>query len=322
MRTLTRAAMALATASLAATLVAAPSSAADATTLNPGKLPRGADVAIPHLEGKTVVDGAVRVRVKAPTVRLLGKSGTAYVVGTANREGGAGRLLRVAADGTTTRLGRADIWTSELSDDGQTVFSSQVPRSRRTVVTVRSATTGDVVATRKFRGYVSALDAETDRVLVGSLNKTWLWTTSTDSLAVVSRNGGYAGDISADVVAGYTKDPYNGGCSAVTRITTGERLWRSCRERVTSFNADASRIATIHILSDGIGPGLVTVRSGSGHRLGKYQVNGWFGQIGFESPTALLLETNGRRKAATVRCTDAGCERASDLSRTVQPRVA
>ena len=32
------------------------------------------------------------------------------------------------------------------------------------------------------------------------------------------------------------------------------------------------------------------------------------------SPTALLLETNGRRKAATVRCTDAGCERASDLS--------
>jgi hypothetical protein len=81
-------------------------------------------------------------------------------------------------------------------------------------------------------------------------------------------------------------------------------------------------MATIDLLSDGIGPNLVTVRSGSGTRLARFDVNGWFGEIGFENATSLLLETNGRRKAATVRCTDAGCERASDLSRTVQPRVA
>jgi hypothetical protein len=322
MRTLTRAAIALAAGSLAATLVAAPSSAADATTLNPGKLPRGADVAIPHLEGKTVVDGSIRVKVKAPMVRLLGTSGTAYVVGTANREGGHGRLLRVAADGTRTKLGRASVWTSQLSDDGQTVVSTRITAVDPSVVTVRSATTGEVLAKREFRGFVAALDAEAGRVLLGNLTKTWLWTTSTDSLAVVSRNGGYEGDISSDVVAGYTKDPYNGGCTVISRITTGERLWRNCRERVTSFNADASRMATIDLLSDGIGPNLVTVRSGSGMRLATFDVKGWFGEIGFESPTSLLLETNGRRKAATVRCTDAGCERASDLSRTVQPRVA
>ena len=51
-------------------------------------------------------------------------------------------------------------------------------------------------------------------------------------------------------------------------------------------------------------------------------MKGWFGAIDFETTTAVLLETNGPRKAATVRCTDAGCERASDLSPTVHPRVA
>ena len=49
----------------------------------------------------------VRVTVKAPTVRLLGKSGTAYVVGTANAQGGHGRIYRVAADGTRTLLAKA-----------------------------------------------------------------------------------------------------------------------------------------------------------------------------------------------------------------------
>ena len=31
--------------------------------------------------------------------------------------------------------------------------------------------------------------------------------------------------------------------------------------------------------------------------------SGWFGSIEFETPTALLLEVNGARKAFTARCT-------------------
>ncbi len=81
-------------------------------------------------------------------------------------------------------------------------------------------------------------------------------------------------------------------------------------------------MATIDILSDGIGPSYVAVRAGTGQKLAAYDVKGWFGQITFETPTALLLETNGKRKAATVRCTDSGCERATDVSGTVQPRLA
>jgi hypothetical protein len=322
MRPLSTLLVALATGTLAATVVAAPASAAAPTTLNPAKLPRGADVAIPHLEGKTVVDGSVRIRIKAPTLRLLGKSGTSYIVGTADRQGAHGKFFRVAPDGTRTTLGPANIYMTELSGDGQNLVSTKVPSNRATVVRVWSATTGATVASRSFKGYASALDADTGRVLVGGPRKTWLWTTSTDSVAVVARYSGYAGDISADVVAGYTKDPYQGGCTVVRKISTGAQLWKSCKERVQEFNADGSRMATIDILSDGIGPGWVAVRGSTGHKFGAYTVNGWFGAIEFETTTAVLLETHGARKTATVRCTDTGCERASDLSATVQPRVA
>ena len=114
-----RSAAALATAvvgALAATLVAAPASAVPTMTIKPTKLSRGADVAIPHLEGKTVVDGSVRIKVKAPTVRLVGKSGTAYVVGTAGRTGRRPRAVRPPCGfpGSPERCGRgwrgADAW--------------------------------------------------------------------------------------------------------------------------------------------------------------------------------------------------------------------
>src|SRR4029079_9138913 len=125
-------------------------------------------------------------------------------------------------------------------------------------------------------------------------------------VGIVSRHAGYVGDLSADVVGTFTKDPYDGGCTLVTRIPTGERLWKSCTEQVAAFNADASRIATIGILSDGPGPGRVDARTIDGKHLGRYQVaSGWFGSIGFETQTALLLDVNGARKAFTARCTAA-----------------
>ena len=156
--------------------------------------------------------------------------------------------------------GRADIYQTELSDDGQRLVSTKVPSNRKTIVTVWSATSGDTVASRSFKGYASALDADTDRVLVGGPDKTWLWTTSTNSVGVVVRDSGYAGDLSGDVLATYTKDPYQGGCTVVRTLSTGAQLWKSCKERVEGFNADGSRMTTVDILSDGIGPGYVAVR--------------------------------------------------------------
>jgi hypothetical protein len=315
MRALLSSIAAVAAGTLTASLVAAaPASAKPAVVLTPGGLTRGADVSVPHLEGKTVVDGSVRVRVKAPTLRLLGKSGAAYVVATGNAQGGHGRIWRVAADGTRTLLTRANVYQTTLSGDGGRVVGTKVGRALKTTVTAYDATTGTQVATRTFKDYTSVLDAQNDQVLLGTTRKTLLWATGTDSVGVVSGDAGYVGDLSADVLGTFTKDPYDGGCTVVTRISTGQRLWRSCTEAVAAFNADGSRIATVGILSDGPGPGRVDARTISGQHLGRYQVrSGWFGTIEFESPTALLLEVNAARKAFTARCTATACERASDL---------
>jgi hypothetical protein len=301
-------------ATLAATMPAAPASAKPLSILTPGNLTRGADVTVAHLDGKTVVDGSVRVRIKAPTVRLLGKSGSDYVVATADRQGAHGRILRVEADGTTTRLARADVFETILSGDGATVVGTKVDRSLRTTVTAYDATTGAQLGQRSFKGFSSVLDAEGDQVLMGSGTRALVWETGTDTVEKISDDAGYIGDLSADVVGTFTKDPYEGGCSVVRRISTGERLLRSCTERVTAFNADATRVATIALLSDGPGPGRVHARTIDGKALGRYQVrSGWFGEIRFETPAALLLDVNGPRKAFTARCTGTDCERASAL---------
>ena len=323
MRPLSRTFAALAAvAAVAPALVAAPASAMPAVTLTPHGLPRGADVSIPHLDGKTVVDGAVRLKVKAPTVRLLGKSGTAYIVGTANSSGGHGRIYRITADGTRTLLAKAHPYETLLAGDAATVVTTKYTASPKSTISVYNATTGATISSRVFKGYASALDAQGDRVLVGSIDKAQLWTTTTNSVSVASSDGGYIGDLSADVVGTFTKDPYDGGCTEVRRISSGALLWRSCTEQVAAFNADATRIATIGIMSDGIGPGRVDARTIGGQHLGRYQVRaGWIGTISFETPTALLLEVNAGHKAFTARCTGAACERASDLSPAQMPKV-
>ena len=314
MRPVPRLLTAVATGTVAATLVAAPATAKPAVVLTPGGLPRGADVSVPHLDGKTVVDGSVRVRIKAPDVRLLGKSGSTYVVGTTSKQGGHGRIWRVAADGTKTLLARAHPFQTVLAGDTATIVTTRLDQKSHAHISVYEVATASQVATRTFKGFFGALDAQADRVLVGSDTKTLIWSTGTDSVAVVDRDAGYLGDLSADVIATFTKDPYDGGCSEVRRISSGALLSRSCTERVAAFNADASRIATIAILSDGPGPGRVDARTITGKHLGRYEVrSGWFGELRFETSTALLLDVNGARKAFTARCTGTTCERASGL---------
>jgi hypothetical protein len=322
MRPSLRCLTALAAATLAAGLVADPAAAARSTTLD-GQLPRGADVSVPHLDGKTVVDGSVRVRVHAPAVRLLGKSGTGYVVGTTNARGGHGRIYRLAGDGTRTLLARAHPFMSILSADGGTLVTNRVGRTATTTVTVYDVATATQTVQAAFGDYAIAIDATTDRIILGSTKATKIWTVSTGKVSRVSRDPGYVADLAADVVGTFTKDPYDGGCSEVRRISSGALLWRSCTEQVAAFNSDASRIATIAILSDGPGPGRVDARTISGKHLGRYQVgSGWIGTIMFESPTALLLEVNGARKAFTARCTGTSCERASALRPAEQLRTA
>ena len=85
-------------------LAAAPSSAAPPDiAIKPGAIKRGPDIAGAHLEGKTIVDGDVRVTLKAPRVLLYGKSNDVYVVATGDREWGNVKLWQVSATGRQAR---------------------------------------------------------------------------------------------------------------------------------------------------------------------------------------------------------------------------
>src|SRR5690606_9372686 len=133
-----------------------------------------------------------------------------------------------------------------------------------------------------------------------------------DRVRTLTRRWGYRADLSADRLASYTKDPYLGGCTRITRVTRPRRtLWRSCRERVDTFSPDGRRMATIHILADGLGPNEVWQRKVRGRLLARYTTS-WFGLLRWEGPRILLLDVNGRSKAATVRCRIARCENATD----------
>ena len=315
----------LAASAAAVTALAVPAAvgAAPATTvIKPGTLPQGADVALPHLEGKTVVDGDVRIRVRAGIVRLLGRSGTSYVVSTTDKQDAHGRLLTLTPDGTRKVLARGDLYEARLSSDGQTVFATAY-RSRSSVVTAWDVASGDVVVSRKFRGFPSVLDARGDVALLGLWGRgTLSWDLATDELTRLTKRVGGSASLEEDLLSSYTADPYEGGCTVVSRISdTGDDLWKSCVERVESFAPGGRRMVTVHILSDGIGPNQATLRTVGGRLVNRYRVDGWFGALRFETPKALLLETNGKRQATTVRCVRSDCERAEDLRPAETPRA-
>jgi hypothetical protein len=93
-------------------------------------------------------------------------------------------------------------------------------------------------------------------------------------------------------------------------------LWTNCDERIEAVSPDGKRVATIALLSDGIGPADVMVRKIGGAPVVHYSIGGFFGRIWWETGTKLLMEANGKTQAATVRCKVEVCNRASDLTPT------
>lgn len=297
------------------------------TELRPAGLDRGPDVALPHVEGRTVVDGNVRIPVRAGLVTLLGRSSSTgeYVVGTSNRTGDARfRVFRTDTEGDRTFLLRGvPVWEMVLSGDG-TQLGLATSTAERTRMRVWSVEDGSLQATRRFPGSVSVLDFDEDRMVLGSWgpDRTFWWHTRTGDTRRIADRTGYAADIRARRVATYTADPYQGGCTVVTSLAPQQTLWRSCRERVAEFSPNGARMATIGLLSDGLGATDVRLRRAGGRLLAHYSTAGWFGALQWETRTALLLDTNGARRAATVRCAVADCERASRLRPVTVLRAA
>ncbi|GAA4367145.1 hypothetical protein [Nocardioides caricicola] len=289
-------------------------------TLSPAALPAGPHPAGPHVDGRVLHDDAVRISLDADRVGLLGTAGDRYVVRLSSSDGSDARIVSVRPDGRERLLtANRDASASPLlSDDGRHLISTPHASSSSTTVRVRSARTGRVLVTRTFPGSVSVLDASSGRAVLGGWapNRTFWWTyAGTDDTTPINRRTGYFASIEAGRVASYTRDPYQGGCSVLTSLA-GNRLSRSCTERVAAVSPDGRRVAAIGILSDGIGPSRVTVRRATGDRLDRYDAPYFFGSIRWESDTALLMDTYDQRRWATVRCDLSDCERASKLRRT------
>ena len=312
-----------------ASLIALQAPAAAATTdLQPEDLPRGSDIAIAHIEDGDLVAGRRTYVVGGDRAYLLGRSGSAWIVGTTSANGQSHRRIkRVSPDGTIrTLLKGIEPYNVVVSEDGRRLVRSKYVRGR-SVVKLWSARSGKLKVARTFDEVYDAPAARSGRkvLLSGWESGVAWWDTVTGSITRVTKRPLNAVDLGSDRLASYTDDPYQGGCTKVTPLSAPRHvLWKSCDERVVAFSPDGDRMATIGILSDGLGPAEVTVREIGGDRLASYRTN-WFGAVEWESDTRLLLEVNGQTRSSTVRCEVDDCENATDpvpvqAPRTVAPR--
>jgi hypothetical protein len=307
-----------------ALLAAGPVGAAvPVTDLDPADLPRGPDIAVPHVEGTTFVDGDRRVSIPAGRVTLLGASGRAFILGTAAEDGaGSYRVVRLRPDGTTRTLLRSNPWSITLSEDGRRLVRVRNQSRRSSAVSVHSARSGAVLEERAFQDHPSVLGMQGRRVLLTTWERGVLWwDTGSGRTTTVTRRPAGRADLGHDLLATYTDDPYLGGCTLLSRLSRpGRVLWRSCTERVDGFGPDGTRIATVHILSDGVGPRRVLLRTVGGTALARYEAGQWFGAVGWEDADTLLLDTNATTYA-TVRCRLDDCENATDPQPAIDYRT-
>lgn len=309
-----------------ALLAATPVGAAVPTTdLDPSDLSRGPDIAIPHLDGTTFVDGDRRVELDAGRATLIGSSGRAFILGTTAGEDGLGpyRVVRLRPDDSIKPLLRANPWSVTLSEDGRRLVHLRNGTRRSSPVRIHSARSGALLQERGFPDYPSVLGMRGRRVLMTTWERgVFWWGTRSGRTTTVTRRPAGRADLEHDLLASYTDDPYLDGCTVLSRLSRpGKVLWRSCTERVDDFNPDGTGIATIHILSDGVGPRRITLRTVRGRTVARYEAGQWFGSVRWEDPDTVLLDTNATT-FATVRCRLTACENATDPEPPIALRTA
>lgn len=303
---------------------AAAPTAAPSVDLQPQTLARGPDVAVAHVEDGVLVDGERRLDLPGNDGDLLGASGDAWIVAvwTTTRVGEQRRagVVRVEPDGAvrTIFVGDEARWAL-LSEEGSRLVTTEETARRRAPVTVWSTEDGSEVARRVMDGYPQAVAADDRTVVVQTVRRTAVWRVGPDRVRTLTRRIAGLADIEHDLFVTYTKDPYLGGCTRLVRLSDLDTtVWRSCRDRVAAISPDGTQMLTFPLLTDGVGPGEITLRTIRGRRLASW-TTGWFSGWQWESPGTVLLQVNGSRKAATVRCTLAHCENATDPVKVTPP---
>ena len=72
---------------------------APTVTIQPGALDPGPHAAGPHVDGRVLHDGSMRLELRAPRASFLGMSGDRYVVHLSRADGSHTRVMWIRADG-------------------------------------------------------------------------------------------------------------------------------------------------------------------------------------------------------------------------------
>jgi hypothetical protein len=308
------------------TSAAASAQAPSPLEIKPGKLARGADVSVPHLDGTTIVDGAIRIEVDVKRVLLYGKWKNAYIAALGNAQWGNVRLARVAKNGAVKVLREGiDPFNAVLDAEADQVAYSFGDATQLPTLEVYDLGLKDEVAARGFSSLPTLLEFDEGLVVASFADvkvRTLTWDTVADHVVVVNKKQGNYASKAHDLVGFYSKDPFDGGCQVLARLSDPtDRLWTNCDERIEAVSTDGKRLATVALLSDGLGPADIGLWTTKGKMLAHYTINGWFGEIFFETPQALLMRANGKTQSAVVRCVVTVCDRATDLEPTPDLRA-
>ena len=319
--TTTTALLALAATAVAPLLAIAPADAAETIAIKPASLPRGPDIAGPHLDGTTIVDGTVSVKLKRPNVLLYGKWRDNYIAATGNSQWANVKLVKIAANGTVKVLREfIDPFNAVLDADADQIAYSYGDNTQKPTLAAYDLGLDDEVSVRAFAALPTLLAFDNGLMvasLSGATTKTITWNTVTDDVTKVNAKRGNYASIAHDLLGYFSKDPQLGGCQVLAHLSDpGDVLFTNCDERIDAVSPDGKRVATIPLLSDGIGSADIVLRKVNGTELAHYTIDNFFGRVWWETNTKLLMEANGRTKAATVRCRVADCNRATDLHPT------
>lgn len=291
---------------------------ASAPGLEPGSLPRGADLARPYIDGATIVDGARRIDVPLKRPELVAPARGGYIV----RDRRFADVVFLDHDGAKRRLPGADEDTI-VSTDGRLYGTASLAGDGVTAVGVRRVRDGKRLASRVFRSWVDEnvgrfahpVDLSGDRMLIGGDGgRVMVWNWRRDTLRTVIDDKWHlqVGSLDEDIAAGWTAPGER--CTFVARLSTPHRrLWKSCNERVVALSPHGRRIVTTDRRVD---PSfgrvrLLVLRTIAGRELGRWTAER-FTDIVFETDTAISFRVDGTTRTAMVRCSARRCQAASD----------
>ena len=293
--------------------------AAPDVELQPERLARGADIAVPHIEDGDFVDGERRVELPGTVARgssvqvADGVAGAARTNNLVDRRAATGArrtrgsetvpYVDVLRDLDTSTAGR---WSA----DGSTLAWQHYSQRRAQDDHVTPTTSPTATVTRRkslwpwlrqparrvpaAAGWSSAPDQRGSAPVEA---------TSTGQQRTVIRKQAGTASIEHDLLSIYTKDPYDGGCA---------RSWYGSASRVGRCGVlprpDRGVLTRRHATADLPHPHRRTrprrdppARGRTAHEAGDVD-DQLVQRVAVRVAGTVLLEVNGKRKSATVRC--------------------